>query len=113
MSTQLPEIDDAERDDPSVEERPSARSDRLDRRLRDCGVAVADRELRTALAGLEGLTPAQRRTVARMAGRIAAGVLAPAREVADADADTGDTDAGPDRRAVSRLFDPERIRDRG
>jgi hypothetical protein len=112
MSTQLPEKDDAERDGPATEERPSTRTDRLDRRLRDCGVAVADRELRTALAGLEDLTPAQRRTVARMAGRIAAGVLAPAREVADADADAG-TDAGPDRRAVSRLFDPERIRDRG
>jgi hypothetical protein len=73
----------------------------LNRRLHRCGTAVAERELRIALATLDGLTPAQRRTVARMAGRIAAGVLAPAREAAD----------GGDERSVERLFDPERIRE--
>ncbi|MEF8856484.1 MAG: hypothetical protein V5A16_03585 [Haloplanus sp.] len=80
------------------------RADRLDldRRLRRCGVAVAERELRAALGSLDGLTPAQQRTVALMAGRIAAGVLAPARDVAD----------DGDERAVARLFDPEHIRDR-
>lgn len=78
-------------------------TERLDRGLHRCGVAVAEREVRTALSGLDELTPAQRRIVARMAGRIAAGVLAPAREAADRD----------DERAVDRLFDPERIRDRG
>ncbi|AZH25491.1 hypothetical protein [Haloplanus aerogenes] len=75
--------------------------DGLDRRLRRCGVAVAERELRTALTALDDLTPAQRRIVARMAGRIAAGVLAPAREAA----------AEGEDRTVARLFDPERIRD--
>jgi hypothetical protein len=74
----------------------------LDRRLRRCAVAVAEREVRTALGSLDGLTPAQRRTVARMAGRIAADVLAPARDAAE----------DGDERAVARLFDPERIRDR-
>ncbi|MFB6102638.1 MAG: hypothetical protein ABEJ73_08745 [Haloplanus sp.] len=73
---------------------------RLDRRLHDCGVAVAERELATAFAALDDLTPAQRRVVAVMAGRIAAGVLAPARAAVDDDAT-----------AVARLFDPERIRD--
>ena len=78
-------------------------TDHLDGRLRDCGRTVAGRELRTALNRLDGLTPAQRRTVARMADRIAAGVLAPAR----AGVEAGDAE----RRAVVRLFDPEPIRD--
>jgi len=94
MATQCPP--ELEADDGSAVDR-----DAIARRLRRCGVAVAERELRTALSGLDGLTPAQRRTVARMAGRIAAGVLEPAREAAN---------RGDDR-AVARLFDPERIRD--
>ena len=65
--------------------------------LRDRGVAVAGRELATALDEMEGLTPAQRRIVALMAGRIAAGVLAPARGAA------GDRDP-PSASAVERLF---------
>ena len=78
-------------------------TDHLDGRLRDCARTVTGRELRTALNRLDGLTPAQRRTVARMADRIAAGVLAPARARVEA----GDAE----RRAVARLFDPEPIRD--
>jgi|GEM_PF-2287106 len=82
-----------------------------DRRLRDCGRAVAERELATALSRLDGLTPAQRRTVARMADRIAAGVLAPALDAAAVDEDAGgDGDAGGS--AVARLFEPEPVRDR-
>ena len=77
-------------------------ADSLDRCLRDCGRTVATRELRTAMERLDGLTPAQRRIVARMAGRIAAGVLAPARDAPE-----------EERPAVARLFDPERIRDGG
>jgi hypothetical protein len=72
-----------------------------ERRLRDRGRVVAERELRTALARLEGLMPAQRRIVARMTGRIAAGVLEPPRNA-----------AGEETRAVARLFDPESVRDR-
>jgi hypothetical protein len=102
---QLTELDGRGREDETTRECRPARTDRLDRRLRDCGHTVATRELRVALAQLEGLTPAQRRTVARMAGRIAAGVLAPAR----AGVDAGDAE----ERTVERLFDPERIRDRG
>ena len=101
MATQLhsdPDGHDAEADDATTDGGPAPAD--LDRRLRRCGVAVAERELRTALGGLDDLTPAQRRSVARMAGRIAAGVLEPAREAAE----------GGDERAVARLFDPERIR---
>jgi len=90
---QPPELDGHDDDRGAVE--------RLDRRLHRRGVAVAERELRTALPRLDGLTPDQRRTVARMAGRIAAGVLAPARAAAD----------DGDEPAVERLFDPERLRE--
>jgi len=91
MSTQLP---------PDVDDGETVSAERLERRLRQCGVAVAERELRTALSALDDLTPAQRRTVAHMAGRIAVGVLEPAREA-----------AGEEERTVARLFDPERLRD--
>ncbi|WP_049936363.1 hypothetical protein [Haloplanus natans] len=94
MATQLSR--EADGDDDAAAEAPLAR------RLRDCERVVAERELRTALAQLDGLTPAQRRTVERMAGRIAAGVFAPARDAAD-----------EDPRAVARLFDPEHVRDGG
>jgi hypothetical protein len=105
MSMQLRQMDEADGDgqaDATAEERRSEAPDRLDRSLRDCGRAVATRELRTAMGRLDGLTPAQRRTVAHMAGRIAAGVLEPARDVSE-----------EERPAVARLFDPERIRDGG
>lgn len=106
MSTQLSRTGDGEGDgddgDATVGERHATAADPLDRCLRDCGRAVATRELRTAMGRLDGLTPAQRRTVARMAGRIAAGVLEPARDASD-----------EERPAVARLFDPERIRDGG
>ncbi|SDZ81935.1 hypothetical protein SAMN04488065_0554 [Haloplanus vescus] len=78
----------------------SPTADDFPARLRRSGVAVAERELATALTALDGLTPAQRRTVACMAHRIAAGVLDPARAAADDDP------------AVARLFDPEHIRER-
>lgn len=107
MSTQLPRMDDGEGDgddeaDVAVGKRRATAADTLDRRLRDCGRTVATRELRTALDRLDGLTPGQRRTVARMAGRIAAGVLDPARDTPE-----------EERPAVARLFDPERLRDGG
>jgi hypothetical protein len=93
-------MDDGEGDgDDEADATPAGSFDRC---LRDCGRTVATRELRTALDRLDGLTPAQRRTVARMAGRIAADVLEPARDAAE-----------EERRAVARLFDPERIRDGG
>ena len=105
MSIRLQRMDEGEDDDgddTAGGKRHATATDSLDRCLRDCGRTVATRELRTAMDRLDGLTPAQRRTVARMAGRIAAGVLEPAR-----DAPT------EERRAVARLFDPERIRDGG
>ncbi|MFB6195289.1 MAG: hypothetical protein ABEI80_03895 [Haloplanus sp.] len=77
------------------DERRSTDADVLDAALRAYGVTVATRELATAFDALEDLTPAQRRAIARMAGRIAAGVLAPARDATD-DADR--------RAAVRRLF---------
>jgi hypothetical protein len=101
MSLRLQRIEEDGGDATSGERRATT-ADPLDRCLRDCGHTVATRELRTALDRLDGLTPAQRRTVARMAGRIAAGVLAPARDASD-----------EERPAVARLFDPERIRDGG
>jgi len=83
----------------------------LDRRLRDRGVAVADRELATALGRLDDLSPAQRRTVATMAGRIAAGVLAPARAAVD-DGDAGGVGRSAAPETVGRLFLPdEDVRD--
>ncbi|WP_251330902.1 hypothetical protein [Haloplanus pelagicus] len=82
---------------------------RLDSHLRDRGVAVAERELATALARLDDLSPAQRRIVASMAGRIVADVLAPAREAVD-----GDADSPVATEAVGRLFLPdEDVRDEG
>jgi hypothetical protein len=95
------EDDDGNGDDAAGGKRHVA-ADSLDRCLRDCGRTVATRELRTAMERLDGLTPAQRRIVARMAGRIAAGVLAPARDAPE-----------EERPAVARLFDPEPIRDGG
>ncbi|WP_251343621.1 hypothetical protein [Haloplanus halophilus] len=84
-------------------------ADRLDRHLRDRGVAVASRELATALGKLDDLSPAERRIVAAMAGRIAAGVLAPAREAVDG-ADRPPVSAA----AVERLFlSDEHVRDEG
>jgi hypothetical protein len=78
----------------------------LDRHLRDRGAAVARRELATALTSLDGLSRAERRVVVRMADRIVAGVLAPARAAADPD------DAAPASEAVGRLFLPdEGVRD--
>jgi len=94
------ERDDASSDRAAADDRP------LDDRLHDLGVDVARRELETAVADVDGLTPSQRRTVALMAGRIAAGILAPARDaVADGDA--------PPAEAVERLFAPrpEQVRD--
>ncbi|WP_338738715.1 hypothetical protein [Haloplanus salilacus] len=87
-------------DQPTADDRP------LDDCLHDLGVEVARRELSTALAGIDDLTPAQRRTVALMAGRIAAGVLAPARDAMD------DDSRSPE--AVERLFttQPEQVRER-
>jgi len=87
----------------------------LDRRLRDRGVAVADRELATALGRLDDLSPVQRRTVATMAGRIAAGVLEPARTAVAGECEDGDTGGGDNSAApetVGRLFLPdEDVRD--
>ncbi|MFD1634260.1 hypothetical protein ACOZ4L_00835 [Haloplanus ruber] len=83
----------------------------LDRRLRERGVAVADRELATALGRLDDLSPAQRQVVATMAGRIAAGVLAPARAAVDCEGgDRVDGSVSPE--TVRRLFLPdEDVRD--
>lgn len=72
-------------------------ADALDRALREYGAAVARRESKTALDALDGLSPAQRRTVAVLAGRLAAGVLAPPRRGLDAA-----TDANP--AVVATLF---------
>ena len=85
----------------------------LDRRLRDRGVVVADRELATALGRLDDLSPAQRRTVATMAGRIAAGVLAPARvAVAGECEDGGGVGHSAAPETAGRLFLPdEDVRD--
>ncbi|WP_248897059.1 hypothetical protein [Haloplanus halobius] len=104
--------DPGERDDPDGGSCPSAppatetQTDPLDGFLREYGVAIAGRELETALGSLDELMPAQRRTVARMADRIAAGVLAPARRAVDDDG----SEAAP---TVRRLFGPvEDVRDR-
>jgi hypothetical protein len=59
------------------------RGDELAERLRRSGVATAERELATAQQALDDLTPAQRRIVADMAHRIAAGVLDPVRTADD------------------------------
>jgi hypothetical protein len=94
------------RRDRVTSDRPTPDDRSLDDRLHDLGVEVARRELATALDGIDDLTPAQRRTVALMAGRIAAGILAPAREAG------GDADSPPPE-AVARLFDSrhEHVRD--
>jgi hypothetical protein len=79
-------------------------SEPLAHRVRHRGGRVARRELARALAEAEGLTPAQRRTVAWLAGRIAAGVLAPAVDASDG--------TPAERGAVARLFaEGERVRD--
>ena len=100
---------DARRDrDGVVSDRPTADDRPLDDRLHDVGVEVARRELATALARADDLTPAQRRTVALMAGRIAAGLLAPARDAVT-------DEESPPAEMIERLFAPrsEHVRDRG
>lgn len=91
--------------DSAGDARPDA--ERLDCHLRDHGDAVARRELATAFANLDALSPAERRVVARMAERIVAGVLAPARQATDDSSSTAPA-------AVGRLFLPdEDVRDQG
>jgi len=92
-------MDDGGGDGEGEGERRATAADSLDRCLRDCGRTVATRELRTALDRLDGVTPAQRRTVTHMTGRTAAGVLEPARDAPE-----------EERPAVARLVDPERVR---